>query len=41
MFENFYIKCDYDKMNIIWIILVKIIFRYIIIKKDISYILYS
>ena len=40
MFENFYIKRDNDRMNIVWVILVKITFGCIITKKDISYILY-
>ena len=36
MFENFYIKSDYIRMNIIWILMIKITYIYIIIKKDIN-----
>ena len=39
MFENFYFKRDYDKMNIVWIILIKITFRRIITNKDINFII--
>ena len=39
IFENFYIKSDYDRMNIVWMILIKITFGYVITKIDISFIL--
>ena len=34
IFENFYVKSDYDKMNIVGVILVKITFKYIVTKKN-------
>ena len=41
MFENLiYIKSDDDKMNIVWIMLIKITVEYTITKIDVSFILY-
>ena len=40
MLRNFYIKSDYNKMNIVWMMLIKIIFEYIIIKIDMTFILH-
>ena len=36
MFGNFYNKSDYDRMNIVWMTIIKITFRYKISKKDMS-----
>ena len=38
MFENFYVKSEFDKMNVA-MILIKITFGCIITKKDLSFIL--
>ena len=35
MFGNFFLKSVFDKMDVVWIILIKITFDCIIIKKDI------
>ena len=39
IFKSFYLKNYYEKMNITELIFIKIIFRYIIIKKYINFIL--
>ena len=36
MFENFYIKNGYEKMNIIWVIVIKITFECKITKNSMS-----
>ena len=38
MFENFYLKSEFDKINVIWIILIKITFDCIITEKDICFV---
>ena len=37
MFENIYLKIDFMKMNVVWIMLIKITFGCVIIKNDMSY----
>ena len=36
MFGNFYIKNDYERMDIVWMIVIKITFECKITKKDMS-----
>ena len=36
MFGNFYIKSNYERMDIVWMIVIKITFEYKITKKDMN-----